>query len=188
MTFSARYESAGLPGEIAPGVLLGLPGTATFEGEDLGGAPYTVSLVLDMRDGRVRPVSVTVTAPEGSPPVTSTVIRAVRVRDLFREAVGAALRAQTETADDGGTRTDVFPPPGKRDIELMVARGPVRESLEYTAFIYRRARVAGLDPAREVQLELGLPRTTATRWIRRAKETGLVPEEEGTHGEHRETP
>jgi hypothetical protein len=152
---------------------------------DLGGAPYIVKLGLDLRANRVCPVTVNVTAPEGSPPVTSTTLRAVRVQDLFHDAIiRGALPARVEATGTGGTSFDVLSPLTEQDVELIRLRGPVRESLEWTARLYDVAQKIGLHPAQHVERALGLPRTTATKWIRRARDMGLIsPTEGSTDGE-----
>jgi hypothetical protein len=53
-------------------------------------------------------------------------------------------------------------------------------TLEWVAFFYNLGRAVGLPPARQVELELNVPRTTASKWVRRAREEGLI------HGEHPE--
>ena len=52
-----------------------------------------------------------------------------------------------------------------------------RESLEWVAYLYNIAELVGLTPARQVADGLNLPHSTATKWIKRAKDIGLIPEE-----------
>lgn len=168
--------------EIAPGVFMGLPGTATFEPVDIGGAPYAVAITFGMTADGPRPAAVTVTAAEGSPPVTSSTLRAVKVWDLARAGIiTGAHRGRSEATSDGGTATELLSTSlTDQDIELIRLRGPVRESLEWAAWFYNLARVLGLPPAKQVELELGLPRTTAAKWIRRARDMGLISPTEGS--------
>ena len=186
MTISPKYESTALPWrEVAPGVLIALPGTATFEGVNLGGALYKVELGLDMTPAGIRPVSVKVTAAIGGPPVTGTALRAVRVADLARTAIIlGALRGRTTATGKGATRTDILSPLTDKDIELIRLRGPVRESVEWAAYFYNLGQLAGLPPARQVELSLGLPRSTAAKWVKRARDMGLIgPTGGSTDGE-----
>jgi len=185
ISYEARAGSP--PSEIAPGLFMWLPGTAAFEPVALDGAPYRVELRLDMTPDGIRPVSVTVTAPEGSPPVTGTTLRAVQVQNLTRTGIiQGALRGRSETTVKDGTSIELLSPSRtEQDIELIRLRGPVRESLEVAAYLYNLAGLIGLHPAKEVERELGLPRTTATKWIRRARDMGLIgPTEGSTDGEH----
>src|ERR1019366_3914696 len=87
--------------EVAPGLFMGLPGVATFEDAELEGALYDVEMTLDMTAEGIRPTSVKVSAQEGSPPVTGTTLRALRVWDLAREAIllGISRGARTDNKD-----------------------------------------------------------------------------------------
>ena len=40
--------------------------------------------------------------------------------------------------------------------------------------VYNLAAIVGLPPVRQVELELGLPHSTASAWIRKAKEQKLI--------------
>ena len=129
----------------------------------------------------------TVTAPEGSPPLTSTILRAVPVQRLARAAILAGVqRGRRKRTSDGGTSTEILSPGlDDKDLELVRLRGPVPESLEVAAWVYNVAHLVGLPPARQVELTLGLPRTTASKWIKRARDMGLIgPEERNTDGKH----
>src|SRR5690625_2012825 len=48
--------------------------------------------------------------------------------------------------------------------------------LAQVAQIYNRAADEGLPPARQVEVELDAPRTTVAKWVRRAKDEGLIPD------------
>lgn len=169
---------------------MSLPLTATFEDVDLGGSSHTVEMKLGMTTEGVRPVAVTVVPSAEGQPVTGTALRAVRVQELARHAIlRAATRGRTETTEDGGTSTEIMSPElTDQEVELIRLRGPVRESLEVAAWLYNVACVIGVPPAKEVERGLGLPRTTATKWIKRARDMGLIesPAEGGTDGQHQE--
>jgi hypothetical protein len=159
-----------------------LPGTVTCEDVDLCGAPYTVTIGLDMTADGIRPVCVTVAVPEGSPPVTSTVLRAVPLQELTRAGIlTGALRGRLGTTDGGGISIDILSTNlTDQETELIRLRGPVPESLEWAAYLYNMAELVGLPPARQVADGLGLPHPTATKWIKRAKDMGLIGPKEGT--------
>jgi len=109
-------------------------------------------------------------------------LRAVKVWDLARAGIiTGAHRGRSEATSDGGTATELLSTSlTDQDTELIRLRGPVRESLEWAAWFYNLARVLGLPPAKQVELELGLPRTTAAKWIRRARDMGLISPTEGS--------
>lgn len=53
-------------------------------------------------------------------------------------------------------------------------QGPTPETLGWVALIYGSAKELGLPPARQVEKDLGLPRTTASKWVRRARQQGFI--------------
>jgi hypothetical protein len=171
-----NYKSAlRVPRELAPGLFMWVPGTATFSEVELGGALYTVQMTLDATDEGVRPTSVTVSADKGGPPVTATVFRDVPVGQLTQHAIALAAMRGRRTRTKGTTEIDVLDSAlTDEQAELLRLRGPTDESLEWAAYFYNLARLVGRPPAREVELSLGLPRTTASKWIRRAREKGLI--------------
>jgi hypothetical protein len=61
-----------------------------------------------------------------------------------------------------------------QDVAYLRLQGPTDDSLEWVAYFYNLAGVLGLPPARQVEVGLDLPRTTATKWIRRARDKGLL--------------
>ncbi|MEE6295705.1 hypothetical protein [Georgenia wangjunii] len=158
-----------------------LPATAAFSDVELDGNPYAVELQLEQTAEGVRPVTVKVTAQEGSPPVSGTVLRAVRVWDLAVEAILRAVRPSEVESTGGGVRVTRIASSAAlsdEDVARLRAQGPTDETLRWVAYFYNLGAVIGLPPARQVELNLGLPRTTASKWVRRAREKGLI------RGEH----
>jgi hypothetical protein len=62
------------------------------------------------------------------------------------------------------------------DPEAFTTEGPQPQALTVVALVYRIAYLTGQRPARAVQLQLGLPRSTAGRWISLARKAGLLGE------------
>jgi hypothetical protein len=177
-----HYESLNpVPAEVAPGLLMNIPGTATLTDVESAGSLLTVVMDLRMTADGVRATSIKVTASKPGEPVTSAALR-LPVAELIREVLRIAiLPGRTERHADGSAVIEVGAPVGI-NAELIRLRGPGNpESLATAARIYTIARLTGLPPVRQVSAELGMPRTTATTWIRRAREAGLLPayEEEG---------
>ena len=162
--------------EVAPGLFMGLPGVATFEDAELEGALYDVKMTLDMTAEGIRPTSVTVTAQQDSPAVTGTTLRALRVWDLAREAIliGVSRGTRTDTKDGSfevGIMGSALP---NEEVARLRAQGPTDETLGWVAYFYKLGDVLGLPPAKQVEVSLQLPRTTASKWVRRAREKGLI--------------
>jgi len=125
---------------------------------ELESAFYDVEMTLDMTKEGIRPTSVKVAAQEGGPPVTGTTLRALRVWDLARAAIPSTVSNALSDEDVARLRT----------------QGPTDETLGWVAYFYNLAGVLGVPPARQVEIDLGLPRTTASKWVRRAREKGLI--------------
>jgi len=183
VSFNSDPRSA-ISNEVAPG-LFWAPGVAGFAGVDLEGALYDVEMTLDMTGEGIRPTSVKVTAQEGSPPVTGTTMRALRVWDLARAAIPFGLSQGVQTEQEDGSFVTQFDPVdgdlSDEDVARLRAQGPTDETLGWVAYFYNLAGILGLPPAKQVEVSLKVPRTTASKWVRRAKEKGLIDVE------HRET-
>jgi len=164
------------PREVAPGLFAVLPAVATFTDVDLDGALYDVEMTLDMTDVGIRPTSVQVTAQEGSPPVSGTTLRSVRVRDLAGAAIFTFVERGKRTVHEDQEVVDIWGGelPSPDDITRLRLQGPSQETLGWVAYFYNMAGILGLPPARQVERSLGLPRTTASKWVRRARERGLI--------------
>jgi len=176
VSFNSDPRSA-ISNEVAPGLFMAVPGVAEFEGVDLEGALYDVEMILDMTEEGIRPTSVKVTAQEGSPPVTGTTLRALRVWDLARAAIPEGLSHGVRTEQADGSFVTQFDPVGDlsdEEVARLRKQGPTDETLGWVAYFYNLAGILGLPPAKQVEVSLRVPRTTASKWVRRAKEKGLI--------------
>jgi len=115
--------------------------------------------VFDNDAGRymVRVLEVTAkTAPE----VTGEKLRTIPVASLLRDVVMYKL-ADTPLA-------------GRRPPEDLASTASTSELLQWVSRIYRRAVILGDPPAQSVANALNVPRSTAGRWIMRARDRGLL--------------
>jgi hypothetical protein len=170
---------SGTPREVAPGLFMYLPTAWTVPDVEIEGSLYDVEMTLDLTAEGVRPTSVTVTAHEGSPPVSGTTLRALRVWDMARDGILAGVNRGSSSTSHGVTRwamTLADTTPGLSDDEVARLRlqGPTDETLGWVAYFYNLAGVLGMPPARFVEVNLVVPRTTASKWVRRAREKGLI--------------
>lgn len=165
-------------------VMIDLPGLLTVENQPAVG--QSVSFRVDWIDGTgVRPVAITVSSLSGEE-ITSTDLRAVQAKSLWRAAIIEHVTYQRlflfEWDEDPwkiARESHVQLPP--HVIDQMRLRGPVRSTLEYVTDLYEFADTIGLPPAQFVQDMFAegtdpLPRTTATKWIKKAKDMGLFEE------------
>lgn len=171
------YKASALgPTEIAPGLYMHIPGVGTITGVDLEGSMHTVEMTLDMTAEGVRPTSVNVTSQDSSP-ITGTTLRSLRVWDMAREILVLAIaKGEKSTTATGATRSIAIGDSALTDNQAakLRAQGPNDESLKWVAYFYNLAGVLGLPPARQVEVNLRLPRTTATKWVKRARDKGLL--------------
>lgn len=135
----------------------GLPGVAA------------IRMTIDVVEGRLEPVRVDVQAAEGQA-ITGTILRSVPVHELARYALSGVLMRRIDGRDDAWAHVDGL----SIDPDAVRAAGPTDESLRVVADIYEIARLMGLPPARQVEKDLGLPRTTASKWVRKAREKGIL--------------
>lgn len=150
---------------IAEGITLELPGEVEANGVEIDGSLFTVRLRLEMTEQGIRPTVVTVESEDDPPSsVTGTTLRAVKVWELAVEGIRLGL------SREGGKATML----SAERAEQLRALGPKPETLEWVAFFYNLGAATGLPPARQVELGLGVPRTTASKWVRRAREAGLI--------------
>ncbi len=137
--------SAEMPADVT--LTEGLP-------DDVEQVTFTVDL---MPDGAIRPVRMDVKARAGVG-ISGTTLREIQVSRLAARAVAQVVPDVAYSEEERAA---------------IRANGPTPESLRAVARIYESARIVGKPPAREIEIQLGLPRTTASKWIRRAREVGL---------------
>lgn len=117
-----------------------------------------VSARYDPGAGRYVVQQVSVTAKIGGE-VTGEVLRRVQVAGHLRLIARAAVQRYGSS--------DWWPG------ELAEA-GPTTETLRAVALIYRVALLSGDAPTQAVAERLGVPRSTAGRWVTRARDRGFL--------------
>jgi len=183
-----NLESSYIPDENAERVPLGsigiaLPGTLRIEHEPA--TNQAVSFRVDLIEGvGVRPTAITVSSLTGEE-ITSTDLRAVKAKNLWRAAIVNHATYERMFVFDWEAKDNFFmvqdsPIQFSDDVlERIRLQGPTRDTLEYVVDLYMFADSIGLAPVQYVQhvfagKELDpLPRTTVTKWIKKARDTGL---------------
>lgn len=156
---------------MAPGLVM--PDVVTVYGEDVAG--YDVEVEVVPSSGRLVAQDVRVRQREGGPAVTGEALRSVPVAALTKYA---ARHAMAHEYADGVTSVTVrlFT---SEVVEHMRSAGPVSSTLEAVAHLYRVAVLMGEPPTKAVEEKLGLPRSTAGRWVALARKEGHLGESEG---------
>lgn len=118
----------------------------------------------------------TVQRREDGPPVTTEGLREVRITAFLRMAVEGNLLRVGPTEYDGQTSSWKLTPTGPIALSerARAGGGPSDADLRAVADVYQLAHVTGAAPTKTVMGRLGLPRSTASRWIRMARERGLL--------------
>ncbi|WP_134069530.1 hypothetical protein [Mycobacteroides salmoniphilum] len=176
-TLRAENSNVGYT-NIGPGLAIKVPFTGTIDldaGDAFGSEVAQVVMDIDLVNGILQPVSVKVVGRDGHP-VTGTTLRQVPVKGMAANLIQSVIAAREDTAT--GTRVSVglHSPIHLDDAQKARLRdqGPVEESLRAVANFYEFGRVTGYPPAKFVEDNLGLPRTTASKWVRRAREAGFL--------------
>ncbi len=156
---------------VAPGLVM--PDVVTVYGEDVAG--YDVEIEVVPNDGRLVARDVRVLQREGGPAVTGEALRSVPVATLTKYA---ARHAMAHEYADGVTSMTVrvF---NAEVAEHLRSAGPVSSTLEAVAYLYRVAVLMGEPPTKAVEETLGLPRSTAGRWVALARREGHLGPAEG---------
>jgi hypothetical protein len=63
--------------------------------------------------------------------------------------------------------------------EDVAANGPTDEALSWVASTYRLALVVGERPTKAVRDSMGLPQSTAARWVQQARQRGFLGPSDG---------
>jgi hypothetical protein len=155
----------------------GLGGWSPFTWPAEEGLPYRLELRVVHEDGRFVVDQLTVKRREGGPPVTSERLREVPIAALLRLAVESnVVRVSREATRDGDTSSWElrWASPLALSERAKGGGGPSDEDLRTVAALYQVAYATGQAPTRLVMNRLELPRSTAGRWIRMARDRGLL--------------
>ncbi len=179
-TVSSLVFADSKPFRIGPGLAIEDPpirGVVELTPDDeLGGLFSRVEMTIDLVDDVLHPTAVSVTAADGIA-VTGAALRQLPVRAMANELIARAVNQVEFNGDlDGAwgmtsfghlTITD-------EDVQRIRQQGPVDESLAFVANLYELGRVMGLNPVKFVEDNMGMPRTTITQWVRRARDNGIL--------------
>lgn len=136
-----------------------VPSEITAIAEDVDGYTVTLTAVYRPASGRYEAREMTVRSENGQE-VSGEALRSVPVATILRDGIMSALQAATALT--------FGPPPSD------LGKRPTQEALEWVARIYRLALLVGEAPTQAVAGALDLPRSTAGRWVMRARDRGLL--------------
>jgi hypothetical protein len=154
----------------------GLAGWSPFTWPAEEGLPYRLELRVVYEDGRFVVDQLAVKRREGGPPVTTEGLREVPIAALLRLAVESNIMHVGPTEHDGHTSSWklTWASPLALSERAKGGGGPSDEDLRTVAALYQVAYATGQAPTRLVMNRLDLPRSTASRWVRMARDRGLL--------------
>jgi len=164
---------------IGPG--LGAPREFTFRVEEEGLYSLEADVIYEQpvggRMGHFVVDRLTIRRREDGPPVTTEGLREIPVAAFLRLALeGSLLRiGPTERDEERRTSSWKLTPLGPIALSerAQAGGGPSDADLRAVADIYQLAYLTGA-PTKTVMQRLDLPRSTASRWIRIARDRGLL--------------
>lgn len=153
--------------ELAPGV--GVPATMTADvtGPEL---PFDLTVTVTLESGRFVCERLACARKQSGPPITTLRIRQVPVAAIAHQVANACL----VHVDGESPEQAVITPFSWEEVRHAAEQGPTDETLRGVALLYRFAYASWKPPAKAVMDELGLPRSTAGRWISMARRRGYL--------------
>ena len=134
--------------------------------------PYRVEVEVVLEGHRFICEELQARRKKGGPPVTSEGIRRLPMRDLIRTAaLGNVFRVRDNPHASGGV---VITPVQHLSFRRFAKDGPTDEALEHVALAYRLAYACNDSPTKAVEDAFRLPRSTAERWVSRARDLELI--------------
>ena len=137
--------------------------------------PYQLELRVVYEAGRFVVDRLAIHRREDGPPVTTEGIRDIPLAAFLRLAVESNIMRVGPTIRDGNTSSWelTWASPLTLSERAKGGGGPSDEDLRTVAAAYQVAYATGQAPTKAVVERLGLPRSTASRWVRMARERGL---------------
>jgi hypothetical protein len=132
-----------------------------FEGVSF---PLDGSMTAVLTGGHYVVETMSVRRQAGGPEISTDLLRRVPVSTLVRTAIMA-------TAIEQGSWFHSADP---EDLQRELAKGPTEENLRRIARVYRIAYLSGEAPTAAVATACALPRSTAGRWVRLARQRGFL--------------
>jgi hypothetical protein len=156
--------------EVVPGVVI--HSSARVQLVDY--RDYDVDARVQVNDlGQAEVASLTVSQREGGPAVSGTSLRSIAVQSVLRQF--AKMELQLSLQIEAGQDVSALGLIPTRDVERLRGQGPVPETLEAVAKVYRLAEFVGDAPTKSIEEAFGISRSTAGAWIGRARSGALIP-------------
>ncbi len=176
MTWKRATLPLGTALRIAPAFV------ATGVADDIG-VETTIEASYSSEAGRYRITRTAHHAVGQTEEITPTVLRQVRLGELLSAAVPHCIVVHYEDTllkdvNKSATVQELLAGGGRivpaKLASLAAKAGPIADTLELVQLIYGVSALAAQPPMRAVASELGIPERTATHWITKARNAGLL--------------
>lgn len=138
---------------------------------------HDVKLSVAYEDDRFVLRSVSVAQAADGPPVDADTVRSLPLSRIIAHAVeGRLFGVKSAKAAASGENPHTLTPLSWPTPER--GAGPTEDNIRLVSIVYRVAYACGVPPTKYVEEAMGLARATAGRWIRLARERGLLGETE----------
>ena len=119
--------------------------------------------------------------PKGGASVTAEAIRHIAVHQIVRRSVKVSVLAGLTPGSsvELGQERAAFGLISKEQVGRCRVAGPVPETLEWVALLYRAALAIGDPPTKSVREVFELSSSTAGAWVGAARKQGYLGESEG---------
>jgi len=152
-----------------------------IELSDYHGMDLNVTVSWSDELGQLVVSRIDIRQPEGGDPIAAEALRHIAVQQFVRHSViesvksgltpGARIEVGQERAAFGLIATE--------QVAQCRAAGPIPETLEWVALLYRAAFAMGDGPTKTVREVFGISQSTAGAWVGAARKQGYLGESEG---------
>jgi hypothetical protein len=142
-------------------------------------ADVTVSWSDELRQLVVSRIDVR--QPEGGDPITTEALRQIAVHQIARRSLIESVKSGLTPGGrvEIGQERAAFGLITREQVEQCRAAGPVSETLEWVALLYRAGFAMGDGPTKTVREVFGISQSTAGAWVGAARKQGYLGESEG---------
>lgn len=177
MKFSYTWQFSGKKlGRISAGTVL--PGLMTarfdYEGED-----HDVEMDIAVRDGKPQVDAIRVLRSEGLPALNGTELKRLPFDDLLHFAVTQAGTLIGQSGNLGPPQTEEEARTVARDVGKAIRRRTITDDLLREFLELWRAGGRGVKGIEHAAKEMPASESQAWRYLRQAKDRGLLPPSEG---------
>lgn len=101
--------------------------------------------------------------------ITGQLIRSIPFQEILQAGLRRLRFFDTQTQELSPTTALAYRPKNR---DQLIQQGPVKQSLETVALLYRIAEVLNVNQGKHVERALNIPYATAANWISRARSHG----------------